>query len=93
MKTMKRALRRHHRERMLKKRYNQLLNRWVYNNGPYDDDWLYLVSRLRLHTPCGCSCPMCGNPRRTGADGTGNKSLTLQERRNLLSFEEQVGVY
>lgn len=64
----KRALRRHH--------YNRLkVKRRFYWSG----DWKALDERQRglvVDTPCPCSCWMCGNPRRYFGE------LTIQEKRH-----------
>jgi|AntRauTorcE11897_2_1112592.scaffolds.fasta_scaffold00046_89 hypothetical protein len=93
MKNKKRAIRRHHRERMLAKRYLQAKSYRPYTV-THQDEWdaferrCYLTAHHMLHTPCLCSNPVCcGNPRRLKSQ----ESLTLQERRNVLSFEEQIG--
>lgn len=91
MKNQKRALRRHHRERMLNKRRRQINEFWVDYTDPYrDQEWPEMAARYRLQTPHACSNPICcGNPRRTHK----REVLTLQEQRNLLSFDEQIGDY
>lgn len=63
---MKRALRRHHRNRLKSKRIN--LNYWCKDK----DDRLLGIS---INTPCPCSCFMCGNPRKY------YNEVTRQEKR------------
>jgi hypothetical protein len=41
-----------------------------------DEDWDPKSIGLRSHTPCLCSCWMCGNPRKYYNDGT------IQEKKN-----------
>lgn len=86
MKNTKRALRRHHRERIRKAREEQL-KQWHFH--PSDDlearkKWIYNASRFMINTCPNCSCPMCGNPRRHFS------VITRQEQRNKLNFEEEV---
>ena len=47
---MKRSIRRHHAERLMKNRKNY----YGGSNKPYQ----------LVDTPTPCSCPMCGNPRK-----------------------------
>lgn len=79
MKDRKRAIRRHHRERMLKKRYKQVKT-WNWHKPT--EEFFRQETRYRLHTPCRCSCPMCGNPRKF------LNEKTLDEVRNEISYEE-----
>ena len=39
-------------------------------------DWDSKSIGLKSHTPCGCSCSMCGNPRKYFNDDT------MQEKKN-----------
>jgi len=64
-----RGIRRHHRERLKKKREREIFSRWCYNE-PTDRD-----IGVSIDTPCPCSCPWCGNPRRHFGE------KTVQERR------------
>ncbi len=70
MKNLKRALRRHHRSRLLKKRSGY----WGRMNWDYDEPFV-AVSPMVVNTPTPCSCPMCGNPRKHA------KEKSLGERR------------
>lgn len=50
-------------------------------------DWLTPVFIGRAGTtPVPCSCPMCGNPRRTAK---GKERLTMQERKALLIRDDE----
>jgi hypothetical protein len=55
----KRATRRHHRERLKKNRKSN----W---NVAFEENLEVLDRRasFAVNTPCPCSCPTCGNPRR-----------------------------
>lgn len=69
----KRAIRRHHRNRLLKRyiyRVRQEINRTI-----IDDEYVNRRARYLLQTPHPCSCAMCGNPRRHFGE------RTVQERR------------
>jgi hypothetical protein len=58
VKDKKRALRRHHAERLKRKRARY---------------WTAVTERQRaiaVNTPCRCSCWMCGNPRRHWGEKT-----------------------
>jgi hypothetical protein len=59
MKSSKRALRRHHRQRMIQRALRSLvLSSW-------DDEETRLQTAIRWHNNLKkCSCWMCGNPRR-----------------------------
>lgn len=68
MRAPKRSIRRHHQERLRKKRQ-------VYYDGYAKDDKRELG--ILVDTPTVCSCWMCGNPRRYFGE------LTIQERRMM----------
>ena len=70
MKTTRRALRRHHRQRMIGRAYRTYMLRW--ERDPEVQRRMVLRSYNNLTR---CSCWMCGNPRRYGG------CLTRQERR------------
>lgn len=76
MKNMSRAVRRHHRKRIFKKRKRKCQERY----GCDHDDIFY---RQMINTPTPCSCFMCGNPRRHFGE------ITLQERKAKLDYQEQ----
>lgn len=72
-----RAVRRHHRNRILAKRYRQD-KRWGVG-AVNESEWRYLHARKRVNTGTLCSCSMCGSPRRLYGNGAG--ALTRQELR------------
>lgn len=78
VKNTKRAERRHHYARLKHKR--QALH--------YYGSYLEGLDKVRLgvavDTPCDCSCPMCGNPRRHFGE------LTMAERRQQASYQDQM---
>ncbi len=76
MKNLKRALRRHHRDRLLQKRKHY----WSYNNA-YNDTLNVEIPHSVINTPTPCSCYMCGNPRKYF------KEASLEERRYSLMNE------
>ncbi|MEZ4775950.1 MAG: hypothetical protein R3D00_22420 [Bacteroidia bacterium] len=53
MKNYQRAIRRHHRERLLQKRKNY-----------WGNDRVHEIKANVINTPKPCSCFMCGNPRK-----------------------------
>lgn len=72
MKNMQRALRRHHMERLKRKRKKQL-----YYTRLFIDCYSDITERdvgMFVNTPCMCSCWICGNQRK-------RRGPTLQERR------------
>jgi hypothetical protein len=80
MKDMKRAIRRHHYQRLKTKRKKH--------------SWLSFFDRpasprelgIFINTPCCCSCHMCGNPRHVKWNR--KTRLTLQEQINEDQFTE-----
>tara|TARA_S200002703_G_scaffold154371_1_gene157065 strand:- start:227 stop:520 length:294 start_codon:yes stop_codon:yes gene_type:complete len=87
MKNMKRALRRHHYDRLKKKWKKKLRNDWFWTPESINDDLItrWVGSYTRTQTVCS-SCLGCINPRKY-------ESVTLQEQCNMLSFEEQMNEY
>lgn len=69
---MSRALRRHHRQRLMAKRRQYHTAHGFWTNRPET------VARY-VDTPCPCSCAGCGNPRRSVM--AWSERLTMQERR------------
>lgn len=68
---MKRALRRHHRNRLKR-------NRKSYDTVTYwgiTEEDLELRSSKAVDTPCSCSCQACGNPRRQWFERTRKEVL------------------
>lgn len=77
-----RALRRHHRNRMIRKTYHMARNMyWI------DDEdlarWVWRTFKNRT----ACSCWSCGNPRYH------QKEITLAEAKNKDSMEDQLVDY
>ncbi|TLV16728.1 hypothetical protein FE839_12960 [Klebsiella indica] len=68
MKSQKRALRRHHAARLKSKRRHY---RNAYSGGPVAFGKVY-------HTPCPCSCWMCGHQRRY--HGMGRQEIKARAR-------------
>ena len=81
MKNMKRSVRRHHYAR-LKQKWKKV-NSWSWYNNRSDEEWYKIYAARLATTHTNCSCWMCGNCRKL-------EGITLQEKRNMLSFEEQV---
>jgi hypothetical protein len=69
---MKRAIRRHHRQRLKRARQFYHLARYPQYR-PADPKHI----AVWVNTPCLCSCWGCGNQRHVW----GKKNLTMQERR------------
>ncbi|MEZ4886429.1 MAG: hypothetical protein R3E32_16960 [Chitinophagales bacterium] len=76
MKTYQRAIRRHHRARLLNKRKNYWGRAWSIEDEP--------ISKKVINTPKPCSCFMCGNPRRYW------KEKTFQEQKFRICMEYQI---
>lgn len=77
-KTSKRAKRRHHYQRLKRKRVTR--NYWC----RYHGDWSKRQLGIAVNTPKPCSCESCGNPRRQ------HKEQTLAEKRSSISMEEEI---
>ena len=69
-----RALRRHHRERLLKKRSKYVIYSPDYDSSSYIQGLTQRIL-IAVNTPTACSCWMCGNPRKF------YKDKTIQEKR------------
>src|SRR5688572_12656464 len=78
MKPGKRALRRHHRQRMLRCALRSLVLSWL-----RDDERRHAALR-RYDNLARCSCWMCGNPRRYEG------RVTLQEQRLMEAARTEV---
>ena len=93
-KTKKRAQRRRDNARMLK-RAQRVIASWY---GGYEDNWQYrrekpkhkLWARQMRDNLAMCSCCSCGNPRR--GYWNGKERLTMAERRNEITFHEELNV-
>ena len=84
MKDMKRAVRRGHYARLKKKWAKKLRNEWYWSEDQVDEENVKRWSSMYTRTQTVCSsCYGCINPRKY-------EGLTLQEQRNLLSYEEQI---
>lgn len=82
-KSNKRAERRHHNARLLKKRFKQEVRSLFPWHGWDREEELQLCryrARKRLDTNVPCSCHMCGNPRRNEGFASW-RGLTFQELR------------
>lgn len=94
MKETKRAERRHEKRRLLKKRLKQERARWVSSNPTEEDrrkhhEWAERNARKRVTTNVGCSCWMCGNPRRHyGSASQTEDVLTFGEINSLVKLKE-----
>lgn len=78
-----RALRRHHRARMIRKTYRMADNTYWID----PDDVTYWWVRRTYKNRAACSCWMCGNPRHH------QNELTLAEIKNEDSMEDQIVDY
>ena len=88
-----RAERRHHRERLKKKRQYHWgyghKDEWMGRTPPEAGDINYMsakISGMVSRTPTTCSCGMCGNPRNKGWDNPN----TMQERKANEDYEDQI---
>ena len=74
-----RALRRHHRARLLRREFNKQM----YSVGwPPDEEWALWRARRLWNNPCNCSCSMCRNERRNPWTKAYDR-LTMQEKKAL----------
>jgi hypothetical protein len=74
---MQRAIRRHHRERMIQKWYKLYTFCWNSSDVSDEDRMVWAKNTYgRGSISCGCCC--CANPRR---GGRGDSPLTMQERK------------
>lgn len=90
MKNTKRALRRHHKNRLLirAKAIIKLTFRF-----DIDDNWInYRAVRL-CDNMKNCSCSMCCSPRSKGSFEKGKWKLTMQERKADEDFNYQLTHY
>lgn len=87
----KRALRRHHRARMIA-HAEKIQRRWWGLHEPTPEELRQAAVRLADNL-AWCSCYSCGNPRRHfgfTVFGHNFEALTRQEIRHLLDFHEQM---
>lgn len=85
----KRALRRHHRARMLERAYKCIKQTWYWypSYDTHREKEIRDVARRRRDNMQACSCSGCGNPRR--AFGYKNQ-LTVAELRAEDSYKSQL---
>jgi len=81
-KNTKRAERRHHYNRLKKRRVEH--NYWGQFKDNDTSPWTKPNLGMAVNTSCNCSCTMCGNPRRHFGE------RTLAERRNEDSIKDQI---
>lgn len=84
MSNSKRALRRHHRDRLNKRAEFIISKVWYWFNPWNQNDLQHFVNKRRDNMK-GCSCWMCGNPRNNWKE-----RLTLQELKHLDSEKDQL---
>ena len=83
-KSMKRSVRRHHRERLKNKRKHYYGERW---SEPVVSEKEEKYWCLAIDTPTPCSCWMCGNPRHYFK---GKDKRTIQELKHNITLEEEL---
>ena len=71
----KRAIRRHHRQRLLNKWIRRIYIEIKQTKIGRETESIEQRARYLVQTPCPCSCAMCGNPRKHFGE------RTIQERR------------
>lgn len=82
----RRGIRRHHKERIIKKIKRILENRYFYSKHDKSD-----YSKI-ANSGIGCGCWQCANPRR--GRGYGEPRLTVQERREFqYDWEDEVSLF
>lgn len=86
MENTKRAVRRHHRARLLERTIDRLSISWKH----VDD--LTLFAAKRYNNMKNCSCHMCCNERRNPWY-CGEERLTLQERKAKDDYNDQMKEY
>jgi len=84
MKSMKRAIRRHHSKRIEAKTRKLLLATW---GDIVKKDKIFLADKTKrmYNNYTICSCAICGNPRRSGWD----QEKTMAELKNDITFKEE----
>lgn len=81
-KSMKRSIRRHHKERLKEKRKDYCSND-LWNEEEQEERCLC----ISIDTPKRCSCWMCGNPRRYMK---GKEKYTIQELKHNIELREEL---
>ena len=95
LKDMKRAVRRHHVDRLKKarSRYNHVgIDRFAYASNSkttYSKKEFGRRLGMLIHTATLCSCDMCGNPRRR-KDSSKKYYLTIQEKKADFILKEEL---
>ncbi|MHA2403866.1 MAG: hypothetical protein ACXADH_12800 [Candidatus Kariarchaeaceae archaeon] len=91
-KNKKRALRRFHNERMLRRSIRAIENNWYWSPEDRENDrrsgWIYKIARRRRDNMQVCSCSGCGNPRRSW--GKREDRLTMPEIKAEDSYLDQI---
>ena len=88
MDKISRAQRRFHRARM-HARATSMINQWYWWSENLNPKELHISAAKRRDHMCACSCPGCGNQRRNKWNPIKYR-LTLAERKNLDSFQQQL---
>lgn len=90
-KTKKRALRRYHNDRMLKRAQKMILV-WYWPPNTADSKEIYQSARRRRDNMQICSCTGCGNPRHGIWSGR-RERMTMPEIKAEDSFKDQLAEY
>lgn len=88
-KNYSRAVRRHHRARLIKKYMNYEKLRWDAFEEDSEEN-RRRRARYHLNNITRCSCWMCGNPRRGGGWTHGEERFTMQERKENDRFKYEL---
>lgn len=88
MSNSKRALRRHHRERLNNRTKKIILTHWYGSYDPHFFEDLHQRAARRRDNMAMCSCWMCGNPRRRSA-GWNYDPFDLHEKRQREAERDQ----
>jgi hypothetical protein len=92
MSNSKRAIRRHHRERLNRRTRHIITQVWSWMRSAKDEDWAdNFIRRHRDNMSANRYCQCCGNPRNKKRSWLkGYDRLTLQEQRQLDSEHDQL---
>lgn len=90
-KSQKRALRRHHRQRMIERgrKIYYIRNHWLLNWGNRHDEKALMYGITYHDHLATCSCDMCGNQRHNRWS-SGKAKLTLQEIKAIDDEKDQL---
>ena len=92
-KNRKRAIRRQHNARMLKRAYAMIDSWYLSNEDKIKEEGLHHKwARQFRDNMCVCSCASCGNPRRGYMNGR-KERLTLQELKADDDFFDQINEF